>query len=68
MPENMRSTLTLSGSDSMYTSTLTIFLYKSYIMAIFKYSGPSHLENYARVIVFKPDLYRSSFYDCHVRD
>ena len=47
----------------IYISILTIFLYESCIIAIFKYSGPSYLENYARVIVFEPDLYRLSFYN-----
>lgn len=31
-------------------------------MAISEYSGPPHLENYARVVAFEPDLQRASFH------
>lgn len=62
MPENMRSTLSSSGLDSVHTSTFTILLYKSCTMAISEYPGPSRLENYARVIAFEPDLQRASFH------
>ena len=62
MPENVRGTWTSSGSDSMYISIFTIFLYKPCTMAISAYSGPSHLENYARVVAIKRDLQRASFH------
>ena len=63
VPENVRGTWTSTSLDSMYTSTFTIFLYKPYTIAISTYLGPSYLENYARVIAFKPDLRRVSFYN-----
>ena len=62
MLENVRGTWTSSGSDSMHTSTFTIFLYKPCTMAISAYSGPFYLVNYTRVIAIKPDLQRASFY------
>ena len=31
-------------------------------MAISAYSGPFHLENYARVVAIEPDLQRASFH------
>ena len=62
MPENVRGTWTLSGSDSMYISTFTMFLYKPYTMAISVYSRFFYLENYARIIAIEPNLQRASFY------
>ena len=56
MPENIRGTWTSSGSDSIYISIFTIFLYKPYTIAISVYLGPSYLENYARVVAIKRDL------------
>ncbi len=56
MPENIRGTLTSSSLYSIYTSRFTILLYKPYFIAISKYLGPPYLENYARVIAFKPNL------------
>ncbi len=56
VPENIKGTLTSSGSDSMYTSILTLLLYKPCTIAIPKHAGPSRLEYYACVVAFKPDL------------
>ncbi len=56
MPENIRGTLTLNSLYSIYISRFTILLYKLYFIAISKYLGPPYLENYARVIAFKPSL------------
>jgi len=62
VPENMRGTLTSSGSGSVHTSTFIILLYQPYTMAISEYPGPSCLENYAHVAAFEPDLQRASFH------
>ena len=56
MPENVRGTWTSSGSDSIYISIFSIFLYKPYTIAISVYLKPFYLENYTRVIAIKPDL------------
>ena len=62
MPENIRGTLTSSGSDSVHTSTFTIFWYQPCTRAISKYARFFHLENYARVVAFEPDLQKASFH------
>ena len=62
MPENMMSTLTSSGADSMHTSIHIIFLHISCIMAISAYLAFSRLENYARVVAFEPVLQKASFH------
>ena len=62
MSENMRGTLTSSGSGSVHTSTFIILLYQPCIMAISEYSGPSCLENYAHVAAFESNLQRASFH------
>lgn len=62
VPEDMRGTLTSSGSDSVHISTFTIFLCKPCAIAISGYSGPSHLENYVRVVAVEPDTQRASFH------
>ena len=63
MTENMRGTLTSSGSNFVHTLTFTIFLYKSCTMTISKYSEPFYLENYARVVIFEPNLQRALLHD-----
>ena len=62
MPEIIRGTLTSSGSHFVHTSRFTILLHKPCSIAISRYSGPPYLENYARVVAFKPGLQRASFY------
>ena len=61
VPENIRGTSTLIGSDSVHTSNFIILLYKLHIVAISAYLKLFHLENYACMVAFVPDLKGASF-------
>ena len=60
--ETIRGTLTLSGSASVHTPTFTILLCELCTTTVSAYSGPSYIENYARIVAFEPDLHRASFH------
>ena len=63
MPENMRGTLTSSGSNSVHKSTFIIIPYRSCSMTISEYPGSSQRENYACVVDVAVDLQRAFFHD-----
>ena len=62
MPENMRGTVTSSGSGSVHTSAFIILLYQPCTMVISDYPGPPHRENYACVVALELDLQKVSLY------
>ena len=61
MPRKIVSTLTLSNSNSVYTSIFIIFLYRLCAIATPRHLNLSYLENYIRIVVFGPNL-RTAFH------